>query len=143
MSESPFEVVEPYAPPQTDSHPAVVFRTDREAKEYGAVRESSGWMMRRIRFFGAYEGVVEWNAAGGWEKVKIDGKVGQSYFNWGSHIVYPRFEFPVDVGYPATMTVEIRLKYLVLVGAFRIRLDGRTLYSEGDWYDEPLPRKPK
>jgi hypothetical protein len=143
MSDSPFAVEEAYSPPQTDSHPVCVFRTNFGANEYGAFREAGGWMFRRIRFYGAYEGVVEWNAVGGWEKVTIDGQVGQSYFNWGAHLVYPRFEFPVEAGYPATMTVEIRLRYVFLVGAFRIRLDGRTLYSEGDWPDEPLPRKPR
>ena len=142
MNDSPFAVENAYAPPQVDPHGLCPFRTNPEAKEYGAVGES-GWMYRRVCFYGAYQSVVEWNGSGAWEKVTIDGQVAKSIFNWGAHIVMPYFEFPVDAGYAATMTVEIRLRYLVLVDAFRIRLDGRTLYAEGRWPDDPFPAKPR
>ena len=144
MTEALSSELNPYEPPRlTDEEPVCVFRRNPGAKELHVQLVHKGWMRRMVRFYGEYEGLVDWNAAGPFESVSIDARVVVSKLNLGSQVVLPRFEFPVDVGYPATMSVEIGLKYLFFVGAFRILLDGRTLYAEGGWSDAVEKAKPR
>ncbi len=93
---------------------------------------------RRIQFWGEFVGVVEWKASL-CESVSVNDVVYCSIRNLGMDLI-PRFEIPVLAGRPSTLVVEVRSHnwcgFWPVVDAFRICLDGRTLYSEGEWEDE-------
>jgi hypothetical protein len=128
----------PYAPPQAGREPVPVFRTNPDAERLEVEVVHRGWLSRAIRFQGRHEGVVEWCGAGSWETVSIDGAVIRSELNlslWNALI--PRFDVPVDTGYPATLCIEVRVLGIFFLRAFRIRLDGRTLFEEGHWPPDP------
>lgn len=95
--------------------------------------------IRRIEFSGEFVGVVEWRGSL-YESVAVNGVVYRNERNLGMAMI-PRFEIPIQAGRPATLVVEVRSHnwggFWPVIDAFRIFLDGRTLYEEGLWPADP------
>ena len=126
----------PYAAPQAVSEASQIpILRHHPGEALRAWRRFAWPVRRRVRFRGEYEFDLEWHL-GLAESVAIDGQIALSVTNWSLQVV-PKFEIPVFAGVPALLTVEVRVKLLSVVDAFRVRLDDRTLYAEGLWPEEP------
>lgn len=133
----------PYVPPQAavEPPPAAFFWNPGLELHAERIRQGNYFeelYRRRIQLSGEFVGVVEWretlNAT-----VSVNDFVYAKQRNLAWEMV-PRFEIPVLAGRPATLVVEVRSRnwhyvWCIILG-FRIRLDDRTLYSEGEWPDE-------
>lgn len=88
------------------------------------------WLHRRIRLCGFIDTEIVWDARSATEYVKVDSKRVASAITF---LYVPRFEFPITIG-PRTFdaAIDVHIRWLVQVSAFRLTLGGNTVYAEGN-----------
>ncbi len=90
-----------------------------------------GSLFRRMRLSGRLDAIIEWNATGVREYVAVNGQKVVSQAAYLQSI--PRFEFPLLAGGMSHMViVDLSIKWVFLIKAFRIAIDNQSVYCEGD-----------
>lgn len=100
-------------------------------------RVEQGFLYRRVLFEAPLEADLEYSGYNVFDTVRIDGQLAAKKI--GVWWFVPRFEFELaSQGRRVPMVVEVRVSvWFLRIRAFRIQIDGLTVYSEGRWKDAP------
>ena len=100
---------------------------------FGA-RERGGFAYRRISLTGDIVGTLEYAGRTlGYEAVLLDGKeIGRISGNGPAFPTPIEFTIPLASGdLPAR--IDIKTRFVLFIGAFRLLIEDRVVYSEGRW----------
>lgn len=90
-----------------------------------------GVLRRRVELFGKVNAMIGWSAMDAHEYVAVNGRrvVQQFATLWN----IPRFEFELRCnGILHRFQIDVMVRWIYLTRAFRISIDGRAIYREGD-----------
>lgn len=127
------DAVNPYQAPKTSATAAWPVPSN-PSLPIVATLAGRGWLYRHLRLGGGLEADLTWNGRGPIETVRVNGKkIATKWPLWYA----PHFSLVVDAtSSQHQIEVDVRLYLLPLaVKAFRVRIDGTIVYSEGKWLD--------
>ena len=129
----PFDELNPYQSPRADPAAALpVCEVEHDpTAPLRVTLITSAPLLRRIQLSGRFVADIEWNANGFREYVAVNGDKVVAQHAVSRSI--PLFTFQFLAGGTAhPVTVETLVRWVYVTTAFRVSIDGRPVYTEGD-----------